>query len=1554
MSTDSRNEPTPSIIDKISSFFDLPGNTWESMDEHALEKIYTKAYDLMKENSFVSAAIDDIKHVYEGKINTISQKYFNLQLENKKLKEKESGYLVAREKLVSEKQKEFDSNDALNSEITLIKYDLEAMQRDHTTLEARERKTENVLEQSKLELQDSLTENSALKEQIGVFEGKLDSMTQELWLANTENKKLQTGMKLLRENNLYLEIKCKETDKNKKLYSSAEDASRLQDQLQIVSSEILSLKSEIATLKYMNESLSTDLQRKLFRIKDLDDNLNSSKQEFAKEITLKQRVNELLHNEIASYKKQIERLTSKNLETPEKKIIQELVDLKEKLVNSEKECNELKSTVDKYINIDEKKLISKFGNPKKLIEILRRQLVKEKRHKDTLQRQVESFLVELEQKLPMIDSFKERNSSLERELLRITSSLEETAKERDIKDRELTNLQKKISNNEQFNDELLRQRSDLAHQVQYLLLCIDNKSPFTEKEATLVKKIVSNENTENDTDSHKIISKRLLHFQNVKELQQKNMELLRTTRQLVQTLERQEQEQQKTLRITDNNKIVESAKSTSVDLEKHIKTLESKINIISQERDSYKLLVTNSTIQSNTSNNSISSLQQCELEKERLTNELSSMKQQHVKVLEELENKIKTLQKSQLTSKMEVEKHALNFDEMKDNNNLLKEYVDKLENKIKTLEQDLAENELFEKNLITGGVNNLEQSKIIELSVAEQKISFLDKEISNLKSKNKNLEDKILTMTLSKNLLDNKVLQLETSLSERELPKNTQIKNEEKEPAKQQTYTFERKKLESVNDSDISYLYYENLEELQNQFRTLRRELKEVQEDLDMKTESHLKLENKYTKVKNDLKQATYKLASVYTTLEQKNSFLANSVSQLQGKEKELNELKSKLVEKTEKLQMAENENSEKINNAIVLLQTMVEENTTFKDAFKHFKNSLSRLRQAINSIQQQSLVIESNYNTEIDHANERLEEAEVKMASFDGKVTEILESYDGKILNTAAIGHLVRSLIHEKKMLALNLNSANYSLRRARYRNKNPREKFPSFVKIDQQSKKEEDKEEVMENTTKLLALEESNAKLIKEVENCTKVNETLSSQLADMQVKLEPLEQEINELKLKVAEKEQHLNICQEELERWKLRSQTILQQGKIVEEEAHMKSLEKIKTLEEQLETVRTENAQLTDRFDRLKKQAHEKLDAAKTMQINLTTQINELNETKVNLEKSLQQEIEKNNQSGNGAADESEEIIRLRAELEKSNNFSNELEKKVEDAKKFKNEIESLKSELQSVKAYENSTVNSKIIKDLKESFKREKDELIEQMKKEFKTKLEKEKETILAQRKNNILANGQESANIEELKKKWEEEQEALILKRITEAEENLKKRMRLPSEEKINAVIEKRRKVLEQEFETKLRELGLNADGNGVVTDTRAQIEKELREKFNLELAEIKKKAFEEGKQQSMMKSTLLERKLSKLESQTLSPTKNNDSNETQVPSKINLSNINSSSPPLGEKVLQLNYGANVVAETDNDDNPFTLQSGKDETLLTKRSADNEIIQDIIKRPKEE
>lgn len=287
--------------------------------------------------------------------------------------------------------------------------------------------------------------------------------------------------------------------------------------------------------KERNNELTTTVSDELFKKKSLENDLNELKESFTREMTLTQHENDLLKEHI-EYLKNTTKETTGGTSTLEKdRLLHELVDIKKSLEKSELENVHLNDFIEQYLTENEE---STSDNE---LVLLKEQLIKEKRQKDYLQEQVELFVIELENQLPTVNSLKDRNQTLEQELMQITGLLEETERESDIRIKELTTENRRLKEQTENINVLMSQRVDLAHQVQFLLLNLDLKKHqqhlLTPDEITFLRKIIKSRNSQNDSDSQKIISERLVKFHDISVLQKQNMELLTTTRNLAEQLE---------------------------------------------------------------------------------------------------------------------------------------------------------------------------------------------------------------------------------------------------------------------------------------------------------------------------------------------------------------------------------------------------------------------------------------------------------------------------------------------------------------------------------------------------------------------------------------------------------------------------------------------------------------------------------------------------------------------------------------------------------------------------------------------------------------------------------------------------------------------------------------------------------------------------------------------------------------------------------------------------------------------------------------------------------
>lgn len=381
---------------------------------------------------------------------------------------------------------------------------------------------------------------------------------------------------------------------------------------------------------------------------------------------------------------------------------------------------------------------------------------------------------------------------------------------------------------------------------------------------------------------------------------------------------------------------------------------------------------------------------------------------------------------------------------------------------------------------------------------------------------------------------------------------------------------------------------------------------------------------------------------------------------------------------------------------------------------------------------------------------------------------------------------------------------------------------------------------------------------------------------------IKLQTYTDELNSSK-------QMIEMYKEEVSRWK---------GMV--EQLSSKRPEELKQLTDEITKLKSDlhiaiNTQneLDDKFNRLKRQAREKLEASKVLNSQLSANIEQLNSKRDALENQIKQFQE----------------IETKHESEK-NQLEIQLKETVEKLKSVESQPNTL-----------NEDVEKKItekINSVKEEYEQKRQELVEQITKEMQAKYEGK----------DIATVSTSDPDIEKLKEEWERE----TLVRIEDAKEDLKKHIRLPSEEKIKKVIDKRRAKLEGEFDQRIQEKAQALKLSETLNKPADEIEKELETKIKNRLEEefnntLKKKAFNEGKLQAAMRVTLLERKISKLEAQ--SENKDNTSTLKDVStvssrksvsglSKIDISN------PFSTNNAMLNTSNKTLSNISKEDNVFS------------------------------
>jgi nucleoprotein TPR len=176
------------------------------------------------------------------------------------------------------------------------------------------------------------------------------------------------------------------------------------------------------------------------------------------------------------------------------------------------------------------------------------QLATEKRRSERLAAEMEEMVQGLEAKQPEIEEMHAEHERLQQEVVEMSKFVDQTGKERDRAKKDLRKAESEASTAQAESNILRQQLRDLSAQIKVLLLDLDARQRGIDALSAaeqaqfdrLARGEISEEALEGLTDTDKFISQRLTIFRSVSELQEKNEELLKITRQLGAQMESEE------------------------------------------------------------------------------------------------------------------------------------------------------------------------------------------------------------------------------------------------------------------------------------------------------------------------------------------------------------------------------------------------------------------------------------------------------------------------------------------------------------------------------------------------------------------------------------------------------------------------------------------------------------------------------------------------------------------------------------------------------------------------------------------------------------------------------------------------------------------------------------------------------------------------------------------------------------------------------------------------------------------------------------------------------
>lgn len=879
-------------IENISFFLQLDNNIVEALDKNILFKLSAKANEfnrLKAENLKCSVTLDELKSLSERKVQALKENVESLLHEAQGHREKLTNVEEEKMMLNDEKIKLSSEINRLKSCISDMNDQKELYVSDKQDLVKLFEEKVSELEMSKNEIRTLLETNKTLRQNSLELETTIQNSKSQDLRHRSEIEHLKQELNLSKSNNVWLNDELQA--KNEQLHIHREktnnDIHELVTELNSVKNELKICQSNCETFKEKTLELSKEIQTKIIEVKQLSDTLSDKKHEFTHEMMLKQRLVDLLEKQVASMKGDLEKAYNSISDMPvldneKQKLIDEVVDLKsrldtsnEKVIKQEETINELLKPMDNNNGIESSSVTDNQFNISKLygdIGSLRKQLILERRQKEQLQHQVEIFVVELEHKIPALNSFKDRVQVLETELNDISLLLESTLKSRDEKDHELKGIKSKVTSYESQINSLTKQRYDLARQVEYLLIQVsvrnDDKGPLTPEEVRFITRIINSSDSSSESDTQQIISERLVLFKSIEELQKNNTDLLNTVRNLADKLE-EEEKKSKSIIDSISEDAIKDAKEAILALTDRNKSLEEQLEIIIKERDAFKVLhskdIHNKSL--NVTSNKHHIIQQQEQKIHELEERLKILTSESDKNIKLLNDEIQGLFKKVSTTMVSLEREkasrALSEDRLKLLNTTLE--MTKCENReLQQKFQDFQKITLSQDKRTQETVESLIRYKS-EISKLTSQLAILQSERDLLRSSGDSLKKEM--SSISKENVESRILisQLQSIQRERDsLLEETQKGCQSKITNLENTLSVVKTTLDN-KDKELRDQYSSKAAELkwfQNKIDLLNEELKKKGLEDEDKNTLIIKLESKIKILSSKLDDAEVRARS--------------------------------------------------------------------------------------------------------------------------------------------------------------------------------------------------------------------------------------------------------------------------------------------------------------------------------------------------------------------------------------------------------------------------------------------------------------------------------------------------------------------------------------------------------------------------------------------------------------------------------------------------------------------------------------------------------------------
>ena len=706
------------------------------------------------------------------------------------------------------------------------------------------------------------------------------------------------------------------------------------------------VKRHEKTIANLEASLKTELDKK----SAMEVKLKSVESKFIEESNANQELLELTKlqseqrgariEQLEAYSEELKNNATENMGALNLKISSQeetIAELEEKLERME---SALSAEIgEKRHDFDSNSDVSGISLPTLFAEYnhVKKQLSVERLQRESLEKELENFVIELDARKPAIANYKDQIQFYESLVSELNDKIDKLHSDNVKLEKDCKKLRSNGADYEKEISSLKQVAKDLGRQICYFLIHSHiregNSEPLASIERTKIEKILDRTGNFEDSfesDSDKLVSERLLTFKDIIELRQKNQDLLTAVRLLTKKLEISEEN-------ATSLQAIEEAQDAIMTLDSELESANAKLQAVTSERDALRKL--NNKMADGVAGDR--SMPDFELTKrvEEYESVIKRMREESSETVKKLNEELKKCNDSrnELSTQLSVANKSIELTEVKltttqksidlataEKNQIKSELnfwskqAQKLEDQLRQKSQDLRELQArFEQN--STSLVTLQQEKDfsnrMQLSLNNELASLRDDKMKlndlvvNLQTMLRERDDSIKEITAKFNESSEAMQSLQRKLNERE--ERLQILSTQSEKA----FKAQNNKLEQINDLSLQLLHLKNevsekdkrVAELTTRLKdaTLnaysKPEVKQLQDDLKIAGERLVEL----TKLVNDKEAAIgakekafgeekASMDARYTELMKEKTSLDEEIAKL----KEANEKKAQELEK--------------------------------------------------------------------------------------------------------------------------------------------------------------------------------------------------------------------------------------------------------------------------------------------------------------------------------------------------------------------------------------------------------------------------------------------------------------------------------------------------------------------------------------------------------------------------------------------------------------------------------------------------------------------------------